>query len=525
MSVVPNTAPTVYVSWTSAQAPAITTVTTLAIYSDGLLVVFGTNSGSGAGSTYFSTNGGISYTQTTTGSGPGTNPINGVAVFYSTTNRFYAVSPGVGLYRYIVGTGWSSQLISSVSNTDQFTSIATSTNGNSTFITSTNASSGQGTITYSVDGGSTWLNFPRLDDGPAPAAGTVIQAMVITSICCDSTGQYVFFTCTGGSAPGAGIYSSAAGGASNYWHRSVSALSFSRVSCSSNGNVVLAIGSGGVYLSTNGNAHTGSGGTALSTATFASAITSTPVNILSCSVSQDGTKLFFTTLNGTGIYYSPDLGTTWRIISFTPNTLSEVSNLALRVDGYPVSLVDKTGTVYYGTTTVLCFKEDTKILCLVDGKESYVPIQTMKPGTLVKTSLDGYKKVDTIGSSKIYNPAHTIRGKNRLYKCTKTNYPEVFEDLVITGCHSILVDDITDTQRKDITELAGRIFVTDNKYRLMACIDERAEPYTEEGIHTIWHFALENDNYYYNYGVYANGLLVETSSKRMMKELSGMQLV
>jgi hypothetical protein len=96
---------------------------------------------------------------------------------------------------------------------------------------------------------------------------------------------------------------------------------------------------------------------------------------------------------------------------------------------------------------------------------------------------------------------------------------------VITGCHSILVDDITEEQRKDITELAGRIFVTDNKYRLMACLDERAKPYTEEGVHTIWHFALENDNYYYNYGVYANGLLVETSSKRMMKELSGMELV
>jgi len=149
----------------------------------------------------------------------------------------------------------------------------------------------------------------------------------------------------------------------------------------------------------------------------------------------------------------------------------------------------------------------------------------MKAGTLVKTSLDGYKKVDMIGSSKIYNPSHTIRGKDRLYKCTKENYPEVFEDLVITGCHSILVDDITEEQRKDITELAGRIFVTDNKYRLMACLDERAKPYTEEGLQTVWHFALENDNYYYNYGVYANGLLVETTSKRMMKELSGMELV
>ena len=41
----------------------------------------------------------------------------------------------------------------------------------------------------------------------------------------------------------------------------------------------------------------------------------------------------------------------------------------------------------------------------------------------------------------------------------------------------------------------------------------------------IWHFALENEDYYKNYGVYANGLLVETCSKRMMKEYSGMTLL
>ena len=37
--------------------------------------------------------------------------------------------------------------------------------------------------------------------------------------------------------------------------------------------------------------------------------------------------------------------------------------------------------------------------------------------------------------------------------------------------------------------------------------------------------ALENDNYYMNYGIYANGLLVETCSKRYLKELSNMTLI
>jgi hypothetical protein len=48
---------------------------------------------------------------------------------------------------------------------------------------------------------------------------------------------------------------------------------------------------------------------------------------------------------------------------------------------------------------------------------------------------------------------------------------------------------------------------------------------TENIDYTIYHFALENDNYYMNYGVYANGLLVETCSKRYLTELSNMELI
>jgi hypothetical protein len=88
-----------------------------------------------------------------------------------------------------------------------------------------------------------------------------------------------------------------------------------------------------------------------------------------------------------------------------------------------------------------------------------------------------------------------------------------------------LVDSLTDEEEKDTVDMLGRIFITDNKYRLMACIDKRAKPYKKEGLFEIWHFALENTDYYMNYGVYANGLLVESCSKRMMKEYSGMELV
>jgi hypothetical protein len=139
--------------------------------------------------------------------------------------------------------------------------------------------------------------------------------------------------------------------------------------------------------------------------------------------------------------------------------------------------------------------------------------------------MDGYKAIDTIGTNKIYNPANSMRSKNRLYRCSKENYPELKEDLVITGCHAILVSELSDQERRDLLDIQGKVYVTEDYYRLIACCDKRAVPYEKEGLFNIWHFALENDNYYFNYGVYANGLKVETASKRMMKEMSGMDLL
>ena len=72
--------------------------------------------------------------------------------------------------------------------------------------------------------------------------------------------------------------------------------------------------------------------------------------------------------------------------------------------------------------------------------------------------------------------------------------------------------------------ILGRVCITENKYRLPVCVDKRADIYPIPGKYTIYHIALENEDYYMNYGIYANGLLVETCSKRYLKELSNMEL-
>jgi hypothetical protein len=168
-----------------------------------------------------------------------------------------------------------------------------------------------------------------------------------------------------------------------------------------------------------------------------------------------------------------------------------------------------------------CFKKDTKILT----DHGYVLIQNLKKGDLIKTLDKGFVPIYNVGRKNIYNPSLNERIKDQLYVCSHKNYPEVFEDLVITGCHSILVPEFKEGEREKTSQLLGRIFITDNRYRLPACIDARAQIYPNQGNYIIYHFALENDDRYMNYGIYANGLLVETCSKRYLLEESKMTLL
>jgi len=212
--------------------------------------------------------------------------------------------------------------------------------------------------------------------------------------------------------------------------------------------------------------------------------------------------------------------TAWRIayMGGSPPPSSVYNN------GYDVGSTITAAMFLYPATP--CFLEGTRVLCSADGVEKYVPIETVKPGDLVKTSRDGYKKVELIGSGTIRNPGHSERTENRLYKCSPEKYPELKDDLYITGDHSILVDSLSNLEREKIVKQSGRVFVTDRKYRLNASVDERAEPWASEGSYTIWHLALEHENPKMNYGIYANGgLLVETCCIFALRNKSNMTVV
>ena len=177
------------------------------------------------------------------------------------------------------------------------------------------------------------------------------------------------------------------------------------------------------------------------------------------------------------------------------------------------------------TSNGICFKTGSKILCLKDNREQYVPVEELRRGDLVKTLSGEYIKINLIGRSTINNPDNSDRGPNRLFILRQANYPELNEDLIITGCHSRLVDRLTEQQKKRHLQLMSNLYITTGKFRLMAFIDEKAEPYRDPGVHEIWHFALDNANEVCNYGVYANGLLVETASIKNMGKIAGINLL
>jgi hypothetical protein len=168
----------------------------------------------------------------------------------------------------------------------------------------------------------------------------------------------------------------------------------------------------------------------------------------------------------------------------------------------------------------ICFKKDSRILT----NTGYRKIQHLKRGDLVKTFRHGFVPVYMVGKKDIYHSPTRERSKNHLYKCTPEHYGELTDDLVLTGCHSILVDDYVDKRQLDKTiEVNGNVYVTEGKYRLPVCADERASIYEKEGKYTVYHIALENDDYYMNYGIYANGLLVESTSKRFLEKMNIME--
>jgi hypothetical protein len=181
---------------------------------------------------------------------------------------------------------------------------------------------------------------------------------------------------------------------------------------------------------------------------------------------------------------------------------------------------------------VVCFYKGTKILCAINGKEAYVPIEKIGQGTLVKTYKHGYKRVKYNVKGKLSNTSE--HGIDKLYKLSKKRFPELMEDLYVTGSHALLHDSLTERDiilMRKVIQYAATNYNSiyhakiEDKYKLLAYHDERFEEIMQNAIFEIYHIVLESEDECFNYGIYANGVLAESTDELTLMRMKGFEKI
>lgn len=205
------------------------------------------------------------------------------------------------------------------------------------------------------------------------------------------------------------------------------------------------------------------------------------------------------------------VATSWAITGSSP--------VGLAIDTGFIYESNNNSTIWKISLTTPCFNKGTKILCLNKMmEEEYIPIEDLKKGDLVKSYLHGYRKIDSIGSNKmINNPEHFNLS---MYKMEKTDSNGLTDDLIVTGGHSILVDDLGEYYAENEVRFKGKIPKIDDKFFLLSAVSKDFIQLTDTNEYTYYHLCLENNgNNDERFGIWANGILTETISKNQFTEI------
>ena len=176
-------------------------------------------------------------------------------------------------------------------------------------------------------------------------------------------------------------------------------------------------------------------------------------------------------------------------MTFSDNQLSTKGTYTLGVYNTITNIMIGSTTL---SLTVNCYVKGTKILCLIDDEEKYIKIENIKKGMLIKTYKHGYKKVILKGINTILNT--TIHTFNKIYVMKKEINSDLIDDLYVCGQHSILVDNLTESQIEKSLKKWSKILKIDDKYLLMAYVNENFEEVNNDEMYTIYHLVLENED-------------------------------
>lgn len=169
----------------------------------------------------------------------------------------------------------------------------------------------------------------------------------------------------------------------------------------------------------------------------------------------------------------------------------------------------------------ICFNKGTKILCYKNNEEVYIPVEELKRGELVKTYKHGYKPIYMISKGVFTLSA---KGTMGMYKMKKTK--TMISDLEMTGLHAQLIDKddkkyVNDRKKQEEKVIyynkqsdkynTKKVYI-DDKYRLLSQYSRNFKKMPEDK-YEIYSFSLDEK---LQYGIWANGVLVETTSQRVM---------
>jgi hypothetical protein len=104
---------------------------------------------------------------------------------------------------------------------------------------------------------------------------------------------------------------------------------------------------------------------------------------------------------------------------------------------------------------------------------------------------------------------------NCMYRMSKTEDNGLIEDLTLTRNHGVLVEKLTEDEEKKVDK--NNLPVIDGLLSIITSDSDKFEKVEDTNVYNYYHFSLDGDgDNDRRFGVYANGLLVETPSNNMM---------
>jgi hypothetical protein len=100
----------------------------------------------------------------------------------------------------------------------------------------------------------------------------------------------------------------------------------------------------------------------------------------------------------------------------------------------------------------------------------------------------------------------------------KTDDNGLIEDLTLTRNHGILVEKMSEDEEKKIDK--NNMLVIENLISIITAHSDKFEKILDTNVYKYYHFSLDGDgDNDKRFGVWANGILVETPSNNMIDEV------